>query len=239
MIYGDTDYVFVWIQDARSDDEALAAGRQLEKDLNRWWQQRVRREFDLDCVLELEFETHYKRFLMPTVRGSDKGSKKRYAGVIASGDGDELVFKGLENVRTDWTRLARGFQEELYRRIFMQQPYEDYVKTLTARVLAGEEDQNLVYRKRLRRRLDEYQRNVPPHVQAARLYKERGLVAPSRGSWVEYVITTAGAEPAARPLAPLDHQHYVDRQLQPVADGILGLLGASFSALTDKQIGLF
>ncbi len=57
--------------------------------------------------------------------------------------------------------------------------------------------------------------------------------------WVEYVITTSGAEPAAKPLAPLDYQHYVDRQLAPVADGILGFVGSSFSALTDKQIGLF
>ena len=66
-----------------------------------------------------------------------------------------------------------------------------------------------------------------------------GLPVPTRGSWVEYVITSSGAEPAARPLAPLDYQHYVDRQLAPVADGILGFVGSSFSALTDKQIGLF
>jgi DNA polymerase-2 len=239
VIYGDTDSVVVWIQEAQSDQEAEAAGRQLESDLNAWWQRTIREEFDLDSVLELEFETHYKRFLMPTVRGSDKGSKKRYAGVVAGKEGDRLVFKGLETVRTDWTRLAREFQEELYRRIFMQQPFEEYVRALTAEVLAGERDGELVYRKRLRRKLDEYQRNVPPHVQAARLCAERGLPAPARGSWVEYVITTAGAEPAVLPLAPLDYQHYVDRQLQPVADGILGFVGTSFSALVDRQLGMF
>jgi len=31
----------------------------------------------------------------------------------------------------------------------------------------------------------------------------------------------------------------VDRQLAPVADGILGFVGSSFSALTEKQIGFF
>ena len=239
VIYGDTDSVFVWIHEASDHAQAEAAGKQLERDLNNWWQRVVREEFDLDCVLELEFETHYKRFLMPTVRGSDKGSKKRYAGVVAGPDGDRLVFKGLENVRTDWTRLAREFQEALYRRVFMGEPYEDYVKELTADVLDGRRDEELVYRKRLRRRLDEYQRNVPPHVQAARLYEERGLPAPSRGSWVEYVITTSGAEPAEKPLAPLDYQHYVDRQLEPVADGILGFVGSSFAHLAGKQIDLF
>ena len=158
--------------------QAVAAGRQLERDLNAWWREVIRQEFDLESVLELQFETHFKRFLMPTVRGSDKGSKKRYAGVVAGKNGDQLVFKGLESVRTDWTRLAREFQEELYRRIFMQEAYAEYVQEVTARVLAGEEDQQLVYRKRLRRKLEDYQRNVPPHVQAARLCAERGLPVP-------------------------------------------------------------
>jgi DNA polymerase-2 len=229
----------VWIHEAQDDAQAMAAGRQLQQDLNEWWSRMIREEFNLESVLELEFETHYKRFLMPTIRGSDKGSKKRYAGVVAGKDGDQLVFKGLENVRTDWTRLARQFQEELYRRIFMREPFEDYVKEVTASVLDGACDEQLVYRKRLRRKLDEYERNIPPHVQAARLYEERGLAPPSRGSWVEYVITTAGAEPAEQVLAPLDYQHYVDRQLEPVADGILGFVDSSFAQLTGKQIGLF
>jgi DNA polymerase-2 len=239
VIYGDTDSVFVWIQDARDDVQAQAAGRMLQDDLNTYWRRVLKDEFDLESVLELEFETHYRRFLMPTIRGSDKGSKKRYAGVVAAKEGDRLVFKGLENVRTDWTRVAREFQEELYRRIFMQEPFADYVRELVAEVRAGLRDEQLVYRKRLRRKLDDYQRNVPPHVQAARLCAGRELPVPSRGSWVEYVMTTSGAEPAAKPLAPLDYQYYVDRQLEPVADGILGFVGASFRGLVDKQIGLF
>jgi DNA polymerase II len=239
VIYGDTDSVFVWIHEAVNDEEAESAGRQLERDLNQWWQQELEQEFGLPSVLELEFETHYKRFLMPTIRGSDKGSKKRYAGVVSSPDGDRLVFKGLENVRTDWTRLARNFQEELYRRVFMEQAFEQFVKDTAAQLRAGERDEELVYRKRLRRKLDEYERNVPPHVQAARLCKERSLPVPSRGSWVEYVITSAGAEPAEKPLAPLDYEHYLERQLQPVADGILAFLGTSFSELVDDQMGLF
>lgn len=235
VIYGDTDSVFVWVQQARDAAGAEAAGRELERELNRWWRARIEGEFGLDSVLELEFETHYRRFLMPTVRGSDKGSKKRYAGLV----GERLVFKGLENVRTDWTRLAREFQQELYGRVFAGEPYQDYLRELVRAVQAGERDGELVYRKRLRRALDDYQRNVPPHVQAARRARERGLPVPARGDWVEYVITTSGAEPARAPRSPLDYQHYVDRQLQPVADGILGFLGTSFAALVDRQIGLF
>lgn len=98
---------------------------------------------------------------MPTIRGTDQGSKKRYAGLIQEGEDQRMVFKGLETVRTDWTPLAQQFQQTLYRRIFRNEPYQDYVRETIARLMAGELDDQLVYRKRLRRPLAEYQRNVP------------------------------------------------------------------------------
>jgi DNA polymerase-2 len=239
VIYGDTDSVFVWLPDVDSAAAARERGRYLERELNQWWTRRLEEEFGLQSVLELEFETHYQRFLMPTVRGSDKGSKKRYAGVIERDGKPELVFKGLENVRTDWTALARRFQSELYRRVFFDEPYVDYIKQIVAQLMAGELDAELVYRKRLRRKLDDYQRNVPPHVQAARIARERGEPATARGDWVEYVITLNGAEPAASARAGLDYQHYLERQLAPVADGILHFLDTSFEAITEAQYSLF
>ena len=67
----------------------------------------------------------------------------------------------------------------------------------------------------------------------------RGIAVPRRGDWVEYVMTTSGAEPAMAARAPIDYQYYVDRQLAPVADGILGFVDASFADLTGRQYGLF
>lgn len=44
------------------------------------------------------------------------------------------------------------------------------------KLMAGELDaRSTVYRKRLRRPLHEYQRNIPPHVRAARLADEQNL----------------------------------------------------------------
>lgn len=144
--------------------------------VNDWWREHLKEEFGLDSALELQFETHYRRFLMPTVRGAEEGSKKRYAGLVRRADGgEEMVFKGLETVRTDWSPLAQRFQQELYLRIFNRQPYQDYVRDYVRRTLAGELDDLLVYRKRLRRRLDDYQRNVPPHVRAARIADDYNL----------------------------------------------------------------
>ncbi|MGK7488626.1 DNA polymerase II, partial [Salmonella enterica] len=77
--------------------------------------------------------------------------------------------------RTDWTPLAQRFQQELYLRVFRNEPYQDYVRETIDKLMAGELDAQLVYRKRLRRPLHEYQRNVPPHVRAARLADEQNL----------------------------------------------------------------
>ncbi|MEW7976588.1 MAG: DNA polymerase domain-containing protein [Candidatus Sedimenticola endophacoides] len=69
------------------------------------------------------------RFVMPTIRGAQTGSKKRYAGYIRNRSGAlELKFKGLESVRSDWTPLAREFQRELYRLVFFDLPYRDYIR---------------------------------------------------------------------------------------------------------------
>ena len=52
-------------------------------------------------------------------------------------------------------------------------------------------------------------------------------------------MTSAGPEALGYVQNPLDYQHYKERQLAPVADGILGFLGTCFSVITDDQIALF
>ncbi|MCP8897754.1 DNA polymerase II [Gilvimarinus xylanilyticus] len=242
VIYGDTDSVFVWLRGesaSLSGEQATRIGQQLAAGLNQWWQEKLQDELGIDSSLEIEFETHYRKFLMPTVRGSDEGSKKRYAGLVTKGDTETLVFKGLESVRTDWTALAREFQTELYRRIFLGLDYRDFVLTSVDDLMRAQVDDQLVYRKRLRRRLDEYQKNIPPHVQAARKQRDWGLGVCRRGDWVSYVITQNGAEPAEGRRSAIDYEHYRERQLAPVADAILYFLGDSLAAITDQQISLF
>ncbi|HEX7634662.1 MAG TPA: DNA polymerase II [Noviherbaspirillum sp.] len=245
VIYGDTDSTFVWLKHAHTEEQAVEVGRILVNCVNQWWERHLQLEFGLDNALELEFDTHYRRFLMPTIRGSDEGSKKRYAGLIAKANGsEEIVFRGMESVRTDWTPLAQQFQQGLYLRIFKGEAYRDYVRDYVDRTASGEFDALLVYRKRLRRPLDEYQRNVPPHVRAARIADEynqlqgRPLQYQNRG-WISYVMTMAGPEPLETQRSPVDYEHYITRQLQPVADAILPFLGDDFAALTSRQQTLF
>jgi len=245
VIYGDTDSTFVWLRKAHSDGEAACIGRELVQHINDWWREHLQVEYGLASALELQYETHFRRFLMPTIRGAEEGSKKRYAGLVTRPDGsDGMVFKGLETVRTDWSPLAQRFQQELYQRIFHRQPHRDYVREYVRRTLAGELDDLLIYRKRLRRRLDDYQRNVPPHVRAARLADEfnerQGRPRQyQNGGWISYLITVAGPEPLETRSSVIDYDHYVTRQLQPVADAILPFVGDDFASLVDGQLGLF
>lgn len=170
VIYGDTDSTFVWLKQPHSEEDAKQIGEKLVTTVNDWWRQDLKERLNLESALELQFERHFCRFFMPTIRGMEEGSKKRYAGLSCLENGNStLIFKGLETVRSDWTVLAQDFQQELYRRIFERESYEAYLQDYVQKLLRDELDDRLIYRKRLRRPLKDYQRNVPPHVRAARM----------------------------------------------------------------------
>jgi DNA polymerase-2 len=245
VVYGDTDSTFVWLRQPYDEEDAVKIGDMLAERVNAWWKAHLRGRYGLDSALELQFERHYSRFLMPTVRGAEEGSKKRYAGLTrAQNGGDDIVFRGLETVRTDWTPLAQQFQRELYRRIFKREPYADYIRDYVQQTLRGELDDQLTYRKRLRRPLHEYRANVPPHVRAARVADDfnRAKGRPlqyQNGGWISYVMTVAGPQPLETLVAPIDYGFYVERQLQPVADAILAFMGADFETVMSAQARLF
>ncbi|OOE95419.1 DNA polymerase II [Salinivibrio sp. AR640] len=246
VIYGDTDSTFVSLGGEKASEDADAIGRKLVSHVNQWWSQHLQETYGLESLLEIEYETHYQRFLMPTIRGQETGSKKRYAGRIVNPDTGEshLVFKGLETVRTDWTPLAQQFQQQLYQRVFDGDDVDAFIRDVVACTQQEERDAELVYRKRLRRPIAEYQKNVPPHVRAARLAdsenQKRGRPEQyQRGGWIEYVITVNGPEPCMYRRSPMDYQHYIDKQLKPIADGILPFIGKEFDTLALPQLGLF
>jgi DNA polymerase-2 len=120
VIYGDTDSIFIHVGSEKSSSESRKLGRNLQAFINKKWQQVLKDDFNLVSELEIEFETHFSQFLMPTVRGgtldngSTIGTKKRYAGMVSTGTDDKLIFKGMETVRSDWTELSKIFQQELY-----------------------------------------------------------------------------------------------------------------------------
>lgn len=244
VIYGDTDSTFVWLEGELSYEQSQKVGRDLQEKINRKWCDTIRSDYQLDCFLEIEFETHFSRFIMPTIRGSSTGSKKRYAGIKQTDKGGVLVFKGLETVRSDWTELAKKFQTELYAKVFNDEDVIEYVRETIQRTRSGELDDLLVYRKRLRRRLDHYVKNIPPHVKAARNAdilneaKGRPLRYQHKG-WISYVITVGGPEAVEHASSVIDYDHYIEKQIRPIAEAILPFVSVSFDEITCAQIGLF
>jgi len=248
VIYGDTDSVFVSLNGVLNNSSADTIGQKLIENINQYWKKTLDEEYSIECFLEMEYETHFRRFFMPTIRGSDKGSKKRYAGVVRSKENDKtsekIIFKGLENVRTDWTLLAREFQQELYKKIFNNEAYNEFIRQTVSQLNNGELDNKLTYRKRLRQKLEQYQKNIPPHARAAInaeiIFQQQG--APSRyrhKGWIEYVMTLNGPETLECQASRLDYEHYIEKQLTPVADSILNALDDSMDNILNRQINLF
>ncbi len=244
VIYGDTDSTFVWVEGLHSDQDVQKIGLFLQNHINKLWSDKIEQEFGLPCYLELEFETHYTQFLMPTIRGSHLGSKKRYAGIKYNGGEGELIFKGLETVRSDWTELAKTFQFTLYQMVFSGLDVKEYILGVVEDIKAGRLDAKLVYRKRLRRPLTHYVKSIPPHVKAARfadainLKLGRNLQYQHKG-WISYVVTLNGPQPMEYIQSPLDYEHYIEKQVRSIADGILPFIDVSFGQMTDSQLSLF
>lgn len=145
VIYGDTDSLFVHVEGAPTEDDAAASGRAFATELTELLARELRAEHRVESHLELRFDAHYLRFLMPTTRGTERGSKKRYAGLTRK---DGVVVRGLEAVRRDWTPLARRVQVELLRRVFTDAPFEDWLREVAADLAAGKLDHELVYRRK-------------------------------------------------------------------------------------------
>jgi DNA polymerase-2 len=102
-------------------------------------------------------------------------------------------------------------------------------------VRQGDFDDALVYRKNLRKGAEEYTATTPPHVVAARKSKQ----PPER--LVSYVITTAGPEPVDNVQHAIDREHYVLKQVKPVAEPVLAALGLDFERVIgdSRQLELY
>jgi DNA polymerase-2 len=225
VLYGDTDSLFVGSGSIESPppEQGPALAAKLNEELTSHIQNRWR----VTSRLELEFEKTYLRLILPHARHSTRGASKRYAGLVRAGDKTTVEFVGMEVVRSDWTALAKQVQRELYQRLFTDQPVEIYLADIVKAVRDGALDKLLVYRKSLRKGAETYTATTPPHVAAAR--KSR---TPARGRKViEYVMTTGGPEPLDNIQHPPDREHYVSKQIRPVAEPVLATLGLDFDTV--------
>jgi len=98
---------------------------------------------------------------------------------------------------------------------------------------SGAFDDKLIYRKRLRKDVEDYTKNVPPHARAAKLLNEPRDV-------IYYAITQRGPIPIELKHNDFDYDHYIEKQLKPIADSVLSFLGKNFDSIVDNdQLSFF
>ena len=234
VLYGDTDSLFVE-SNASTPEYALQVGRDLVRRINRDLSGHLLVSHRVTSRLELEFERLYLKLFLPAMRHGTAGARKRYAGWVEEGGRPAVVFVGMESVRSDWTELSKELQRGLYERVFRGEPVEEFIRAFVESLKSGERNDLLVYHKSLRKPLDQYTETTPPHVKAARLLPK----APGRR--IAYVMTLAGPQPEGFRDSPIDYQHYIEKQVEPVADALLTQLGTSFRAVMgdERQLDLF
>ncbi len=232
ILYGDTDSLFVKLLPGEELD-ADKAGAEIASSLNGYLKKRLSDEFNAESYLEIEYERYYKKFAVTNSRNGETGAKKRYAGLQVKGGKEEIGFTGMEAVRSDWTKLAKDFQYELYDRLFYNKEIDEWLRAYCRDIQSGKYDSKLIYKKRLRKELDSYTKNVPPHAKAAKMINR------TYGS-IEYVITRRGPIPIELPHKDIDHEHYIDKQIKPIADSALALIGKSFDQIVkENQFEMF
>jgi DNA polymerase-2 len=232
VLYGDTDSLFV--HSASNDaDSAREQGHELAAALNVEIARYIHERWGVASRLELKFEKLYRRLFLPQARHSTRGASKRYVGLL---HGKETVeFTGMEVVRRDWTALAKQVQRELYQRLFTDEPVDAYLSDIVKQVRNGKLDEALVYRKNLRKDTEDYTTTTPPHVVAARKSTQ------PLGRLISYVMTTSGPEPLDNIQHPLDREHYVVKQVRPVAEPVLATLGLEFERVVgdSRQLDMY
>ena len=235
VIYSDTDSIFIDTK-VNSKAEADKIGRKLEKEINEFYKDYIKKEYNRESFLELEYEKCYTRFLMPKLRGSTEGAKKRYAGLLEKDGKESIVFVGLETVRSDWTEAAKKFQQELLDRIFHKKEVTSFIKKFVDDFNNGKYDNDLIYKKSLRKEVEGYTKTTPPHVKAARKLKKHQL-----SYIIEYYQTTDGPEPIQELHHKIDYEHYIDKQIKPIADTVLSFFNTTFEDIVagTKQTSLF
>jgi DNA polymerase II len=235
VIYSDTDSIFINTKCEKKED-AKKIGKKIEKDINIIFNEKIKKNLGVNSCIELQFEKTYEKFLMPSIRDSKEGAKKRYAGLLTDDEKRKIDITGLEYVRRDWTALAKEFQYHLLEILFFESDNEkikekmkEYIKDYADKLKCGDFDEKLIYKKSLNKSVEEYTKTTPPHVKAAKKMESIS------SNIIKYVMTTDGPEPVLDIKHQIDYEHYAKKQLKPIADSILEFFGLSFDEITAKS----
>jgi DNA polymerase-2 len=252
-IYGDTDSLFLVPPPDLTDrpdfdpQELFGLGEQLTSEINRDLGTWVRDEYSTESFLEIEFETLFAPLYIPPLKsvGSDavsrslreaglespQGRAKSYAGIswnldrLASGE-QQVVIKGMETVRSDWTPFARNAQRRVLVALLTgggESEVRRILQEIIKEAKRGGNKSQLTISKRLSKAAHEYRGNLPPHVRAA-LHAEKSRKGKRPLRSIRYVMSPDGPLPVmddqALERAVPDMNWYIEKQLLPVLKSV-------------------
>ena len=235
VIYGDTDSLFVQLKHSEAS-RAFERAEELATQLNIELAKIIQKRFKTTSRLDVEFEKYFRKVFFAPLRGGEGGAKKRYAAWqwnhLNDSEG-KFIFSGLEVVRQDWTKLAKIYQREIYRRLFLGEDIEEWTKDFVSRIKNREFKKELVYKKRLSKSVSEYKKNIPPHARAAQMLLDHPDYASEAENLrhINYYMTLRGAIPVQLDPQDIDFQHYIEKQIRPLAESILWYFDKSWDNL--------
>ncbi|MCX8200074.1 MAG: DNA-directed DNA polymerase [Candidatus Micrarchaeota archaeon] len=231
VLYADTDSLFILL-DNKAEKDALSFMDKVNKSLPEG--------------MELELEDYYTRGIFVSKKAGSSGAKKKYALLSRSG---RIKIRGFELVRRDWSQVAGETQRRVLESVLKGgdigkalQIVNSVIQELRERKVPKEK---LVIYTLLRKGLDEY-RAMGPEVAAAIKARERGKDI-GEGMMVGYIITSKGRSISEKAEleeyveeGDYDPDYYINNQVIPVVESILGELGYSGDLLKSgkKQQGL-
>jgi len=242
VVYGDTDSVFVVIDEEDKDklaNEATKVASAITK--------------ELPGIMELEFEKMFKRFLPLT--------KKRYVAwkfTQEEKDGkavweEGIEMKGIETVRRDWCNLVSDTITEVINIVLKKDDIKEAVqlfKKIINDLVGGEIPlQKLVVTKTMTKSPQRYV-GMQPHIEVVKKMQLRSPQdTPGVGDRIPYVIVKGTDLLSKRAEDPtyvmdngleIDSNYYIENQLMPPLERIFSALEISKSELlgNGRQTGI-
>ncbi|MCW1293979.1 MAG: DNA-directed DNA polymerase [Candidatus Parvarchaeota archaeon] len=192
--------------------------------------------------MELELQGMYRRALFVSVKGKEKGAKKKYALYDQSGN---LIVKGFQTVRRDWALIAKESQYEVLRKILAENDPDgalNYIKQVISdiRSLKVPLEKMVIFTK-LHKEAGSY-KQMGRHVSAAL----SSGVKFSAGEMVKYIIIKGRQEETVSQRSILfdiarennmqyDPDYYINQQVIPAVLPIFEVIGFSEADITGKK----
>jgi DNA polymerase Pol2 len=226
VIYADTDSVFLNLK-GKVEKTAQVFLEKVNK--------------TLPGVMELELQGIYPKGLFVSKKGGE-GAKKRYVLLDEKGD---LIVKGFQSVRRDWSKIAKNMQVAVMKAILIDESEEDAVKIIKEvinKLRSGDVNINdIVIHTQLTKKVEHYDA-IGPHVAAVIKAQKNGHTFVP-GQIIKYVVTKGEGSISNRSYIlkeylakelEYDADYYIDHQVLPAVEKIFEVLGYSKEELKGK-----